>query len=174
MFRNYALLLVICAALLLVGCGSDNSATDTESPDTQQEMQNDTNSDTMNKDDGVEKAMPEEKAGEGMGKEEMKQGGTEDKGMDSDTMKKDDGMMKKDDGMMKKDDSMKKDMDKTMPEKNSTEDQKTTGSNSSGNRCVKHVVLRGNRKQSTSVSCSLLLKKLFIECEFGRLCEGNS
>lgn len=79
MVVKYAFLLASCAVLLLVGCGSDNSVTDIKSPETQQEMQKDTTSDTTKNDQteskgaGVEKAMPEENVDKGMTQEEMEQ-----------------------------------------------------------------------------------------------------
>ena len=106
MFKNYALLFAICAALLLVGCGGDNTPTDTQQQDTQQEMQKDTTSDQMDKNT------------EGTGNDGMKlQDNTDNKDLNSGTTK--------DEGT----ETMKENMDKTMPEKNEYDEnkEKTSG-----------------------------------------------
>ena len=109
MFNKKLVLLFICAALMLVGCGNNADDAVDMQQDNQQQMQNDTNNNDMNKDmpEGDHNAKPED---------------------NGDAMKPENGM--KDDGMkeddMKKDEGMKEGMDKTMPEKNDTEGEKTS------------------------------------------------
>lgn len=106
MFKNYALLFAICAALLLVGCGGDNTPTDKQPQDTQQEMQQD----TTDKDQMDKKS---EGADSGM----KLQDDTDNKDLNSGTMKDEST------------ETMKENMDKTMPEKNEYEEnqEKTSG-----------------------------------------------
>ncbi|MEZ0576414.1 hypothetical protein [Halodesulfovibrio aestuarii] len=131
MLKKSCFLLVGCAMLLFVGCGSDNSATNTESPDTQQEMQKDTTSGTVekgqteDKDADVEKVMPEEKVDEDKTREEMMPEGTDTNDTNQDSVKKDDECTEKGD----------ENMDKTTPEMHNPYEQKTSNEDPSVTVC---------------------------------------